>query len=196
MSVINIIESIVAIIGTSLLTLVLSIAGLLPTARLFKLRRGPIRLIHLLSFQLVVALIYAYVTSFLPQSMDGNHLALIVGMSLVAAFWCQVIARWTHEVQNPIDVLIYLTSTVLFAFLCPMMIVLNGYPLLQRVHPTMSAAPMFFVFVVHLALYCLVFWTTSWFISLPKHPEVGEPSDAPKDRTSRFDNGESTAGPR
>ncbi|MDM4019541.1 hypothetical protein, partial [Roseiconus lacunae] len=179
--VIDFINTVATIIGTTMLTFVVSIAGLLPTARLYRLRRGPLCLIHLLSLQLIIALIFAYVSSFLPEGVGHNRLALNIGLTMVGMFWWKLLARWTIEVRDPFRVSIYLTSTVLFAFLCPMMVLVNFNQLFDRIHPTMTVAPALFVVIVHVALYCLVFWTTSWFISLPTTAENGEPCRAPKD---------------
>ncbi|WP_230775181.1 hypothetical protein [Roseiconus lacunae] len=87
---INFINSVATIIGTTMLTFVVSTAGLLPTARLYRLRRGPLCLIHLLSLQLIIALIFAYVSSFLPEGVGRNRLALIIGLTVVGKFLVEI----------------------------------------------------------------------------------------------------------
>ena len=98
--------------------------------------------------------------------------------------------RTQSDCFDPIEVSIYITSTVLFAYVCPMMILLNAVPLFERVHPTMSAAPIIFVFLLHLSLYFLVFWTTNRFTSkAATEVRSDEPSDAHEERDKIFTNG-------
>ena len=166
-------ETAFATLGLSVATFVLSVAGLFPVARLFTLRKGRLRLIHLLSLQVVAAVVYAYVTSFLPERARGGELPLLIAFILVATFWWQFLARWTVEIRDSISVLFYLSSTVLFAFLSPIMIALNGRSLFERVHPTMSPAPILFVVLIHAGLYFSAYWATGWFISLPNATSDG-----------------------
>ncbi|QDV44065.1 hypothetical protein Enr13x_39260 [Stieleria neptunia] len=162
--------------GATGLTFVLSAIGVWPTCRLDGQPKGPIRILHLLSLQLIIALIYVYVNSFLPHVGERQHLPLAIGCSIVGTFWWFRVARRTTRVNDPIRVSIYLTSTVLFAYICPVMIVLNAIPLFKRIHPTMTALPTLFVFMTHVLLFLLVFWTTRWFVRLSQTKDkMGEP---------------------
>ena len=184
-------------ISATIVTGAMSFFGLVPTSRLRKQPRGPVRIIHLLSLPLIVALIYIYLDVVVPHARDTDRLGYTIGCSLVAAFWWLVIAKRAHAAVHPLAIVCYLTSTVLFGFLGPLVISFNAFTLFDNLRPLRPRAPLLLGLVVHLVMYTLVFATTRWFtrISNQSH-DIGEPSDAPKDRASRFDNGESFAGPR
>ena len=167
---------IAVIIVAAILTFTLSLMGLLPTARLRKQPTGPMRLIHLLSLPVIVAMIYVYLDWVFPYRDETDRLGYTIGCSLVATFWWFKVARRTNAVNDSVAVSLYVTSTVLFGFLCPLMVFFNVFPLFENIRPAAAKTPLILGFVAHVVLYILVFPTTHWFTTVARHSSnTGEP---------------------
>ncbi|WP_146394882.1 hypothetical protein [Planctomycetes bacterium CA13] len=164
----------------TIFTWAVSLLGLFPTSRLRRQPRGPVRLIHLFSLPLIVAVIYAYLDWAVPQNQhDTDRLGYTIGCSLVAVFWWLIICRRVQGADRPFAVSLYLTSTVLFGFLCPLMMFYNLFLLFDRV--TLPKTPLVLGFVAHLVLYIVAFLATYWFTRIMDHANNhGEPCDEPK----------------
>jgi hypothetical protein len=174
----------------SILTFVLSLFGLLPTSRLRAQPTGPLRIVHLLALPVIVAMIYVYLDWVFPNGDKTDRLGYTIGCSLVATFWWFRVARRTQSVDDSVAISLYVVSTVLFGFLCPLMIFFNTFPLFANVRPAAAKAPLILGFVAHLGLYILVLLTTYWFTTVARRKnKTGEPSDGHGAADSAFPDG-------
>lgn len=184
-------DNIIAVtVFAAILSFMLSLFGLWPTSRLRKQPLGQVRIIHLLSLSLIVALIYVYLDWVFPNGDETDRLGYTIGCSPAALFWWFMVARRTNGVDDSLAVSLYVTSTVLFGFLCPLMIFFNTFPLFENVRPAAAKTPLILGFAAHLALYILVFFTTYWFTTIvDRTNKIGEPSDGHGAADNAFSDG-------
>ncbi|MEM8670945.1 MAG: hypothetical protein AAGG48_25680 [Planctomycetota bacterium] len=154
----------ISLVCFSLFFLLFSFCGLWPTKKLGLRKRGPLTINHFLALQLIIALTYAYTNYFLRLQTETLFLPMTVGCWCVEVVWWPWVARRANNARNAFYVLLYVTSTVLLAFIGPAMIMIHAALLLKEGLFFEVSAMVVIHLLILLLLYLAVFWTTSKFI--------------------------------